>query len=135
MGDLLLVADLLLQPLQKFCGGDAVHLGVVELKGHRQGGAQPLLPVLAPDEEGVVVAPGVDIHRAVDLVPRQGRGADDHILLAQLKAFPALTDLSGELSIILRKLLQISGNGNVTPTSVSPFLPGRLLRGWPSLLL
>lgn len=52
MGDLFLVADLLLQPLQKFRGRDPVHLGVVELKGHRQGGTQPLLPVFAPDKKG-----------------------------------------------------------------------------------
>lgn len=75
MGDLFLVADLLLQPLQKFRGRDPVHLGVVELKGHRQGGTQPLLPVFAPDKKGGVIAPGVDIHCAVNLVPRQGGGA------------------------------------------------------------
>ena len=76
--------DFPLQPFQKFRRRDTVQLGVVKLKGQRQGGAQPLFPVLAPDEEGVVVAPGVDIHGAVDLIPRQGGGADHHVVLAQL---------------------------------------------------
>lgn len=39
------------------------HLCVVKLEGHRQGGAEPLFPVFAPDEEGIVVASGIDIHR------------------------------------------------------------------------
>ena len=51
-----------LEPLQKLRCRDAVQLGVVELEGHRQGGPQPLFPVLAPDEKGVVVAPLSLIH-------------------------------------------------------------------------
>lgn len=91
------VLDFPLQPLQKFRRRDAVQLGVVELKGYRQGGAQPLFPVLTPDEEWVVVTPGIDIHCAVDLIPCQGGGTDDHIVLAQLIALSALPDLPGEL--------------------------------------
>lgn len=88
--------DLLLEPLQKFRCRDAVHLGVVELEGHRQRGAQPLFPVFASDEEGIVVAPGVDIHCTVDLIPRQGGGADHHIVLAKLIALSVLLYPSGE---------------------------------------
>ena len=50
----------------------------------------------------------------VDLIPNQGGSADHHIVLAQLKALPALPDLSGELSVVLIELLQVGRNGNVT---------------------
>ena len=103
-----------LEPLQKLRRRDAVQLSVVELEGHRQGGPQPLFPVLAPDEEGVVVASGVDVHRAVDLVPRQGGGSDDHVVLAQFIALSALPDLPGERPVVPVKLLQVVGDGDVT---------------------
>ena len=71
-GEILKLTDLLLEALQKFRGRDSVHLGVVKLEGHRQGGVQPRFPIFAPNEEGIVVTSGVDVHRAVDLIPRQG---------------------------------------------------------------
>ena len=86
----------------------------MELERHRQSSTEPLFSVLAPDKEGVVVAAGIDIHRAVDLIPRQSRGADHHIVLARFIALPALVDLSGEFQVILIELLQVGRNGNVT---------------------
>ena len=91
------IRDFLIRSLSETGGHLASNLGVVELKGHRQGGAQPLFPVFAPDEEGIVVASGINVHRAVDLISRQGGGADDHIVLAQLIALSDLPDLPGEL--------------------------------------
>lgn len=131
--------DFLLEPLQKFRCRDAVHLGVVELEGHRQRGAQPLFPVFAPDEEGIVAASGVDVHRAVDLIPCQSRGADDRIVLTQLIALPALADLPGELpipvfqggyhtGILSRFLASVRGAGHSHPRFELPCRP-LLFRG------
>lgn len=72
--------DFALQPLPKFRRDDA-HL-VVNLEGHRQGGTQPLFPILSPDEEGVV-ATGVDVHCTVALIPHQSASADDYIVFLQ----------------------------------------------------
>ena len=72
-----------------------------------------------PHKKGVVVTPGVDVDRAVDLVPRQRGSADDHIVLTQFIALPALANLSGEFPIVLGKLLQIDGNGDVTSSDTA----------------
>ena len=64
--------DFRLQGVQEAGGFVAVHLRVVELEGDGERGLEERVAVLAPDEEGVVVNAGIDVHCAVYLTVGQG---------------------------------------------------------------
>lgn len=71
-------ADYSLQFVEEAGGMGAVHLGVVELEGDLEGRPEEVAFVAGPNKERIVEDAAVHADCAVDVVLRQGRGADDH---------------------------------------------------------
>ena len=90
----------------------AVHLGMMELEGDRQGRLEKTPFILAPDGERVIEDAAVHTHCTIDIILGQGRGADDHIF-RQVMVLAALPNLGGKGQIVPVELGQIRGKGNV----------------------
>ena len=104
--------DFLLQVFQKAAGMTAVHLGVVELEGDGEGGAEEAATVFPPNEEGVVVATGILVHDAVEFRLRQCRRAHNHAVFQRgPNARPG--SLGDQFEVIFLKLGEVVGVGNV----------------------
>ena len=113
--------DLGLQPVQKPGGFGAVHLGVVELEGQGQPGPEPFPAVAAPDQEGIVVDAGVDVHRAVDPMAGQSRSADHHIVIPQLKGAAGAADPAGQGQIVPVEADEAVRDGDVAGVDAAAF--------------
>ena len=91
----------------------AVHLGMMELEGDRQGRPEKAPFILAPDDERVIEDAAVHTHCSINVISGQGGGADDHIFL-QVVVLAALPNLGGKGQIVPVELGQILGKGNIT---------------------
>lgn len=49
-----------------------------------QGTFEKALFILPPDEKGIVVKAGIEIHSAINVILRKGRGADHHVFFRQV---------------------------------------------------
>ena len=90
----------------------AVHLGMMELEGDRQGRLEKAPFILAPDGERVIKDAAVHTHCTIDIILGQCRGADDHIF-RQVMVLAALPNLGGKGQIVPVELGQIRGKGNI----------------------
>lgn len=90
----------------------AVHLGMMELEGDRQGRLEKAPFILAPDGERVIEDAAVHTHCTINVILGQGGGADDHIFL-QVVVLAALPNLGGKGQIVPVELGQILGKGNI----------------------
>lgn len=104
-----------MQRFQEAGGVGTVHLGVVELEGDGECPLPEVPPVLAPDEEGVVVYAAVHAYCAVYLGLDEGGGADDHAV-GEVMVCAGLGDLAGQAQVVGIELLQVVGEGHVAGT-------------------
>ena len=58
----------------------AVHLGVVELEGDGESCLEEAALVLPPNEEGIVEDATIHADCTIDVILRQSRSADDHVV-------------------------------------------------------
>ena len=114
--------DFLLQILQKSAGMGAVHLGVMELEGNRQFVAEPLLPVSAPEQEGVVIDTAVHAYHAVNFRIHNGGGTDDHAVFRQIPVGAGFRHLSGIFQVFPVKSFRIIRIQNIAGTDFAGFV-------------
>ena len=106
--------QLLLQISQKPSAVFSVHLGVVKLEGQFQCGFQPVCFIFSPNQKRIIEAAGIEIDSSLDGKLGQGRGADDHIVLAGFIGMPSGSHPAGETAVTPIKGGQILMIWNVT---------------------
>ena len=114
--------DFPLEILQELSCVGAVHLGVVELEGDRQGIPEPMSAVSAPEQEGVVEDTAVHTNNAVNFSVHNGRSADDHGVFRQVTVLAALGHLGGVSQIVFVEFSQIIGIENVAGADFTGFV-------------
>ena len=85
--------DFSLQAFQEPARMRSVHLRMVKLERNRKDVSKELLPVPAPDQEGVVIDPAVHADGPVKFRFHNGRGADHHTVGGQIPVLTALRRL------------------------------------------
>lgn len=89
-----------------------VHLSVMEQEGGGEQAFEQMLSIPAPDEKGVVIEPGADVHGSIQFRLSQGGGADDHIRPSQIVRRTGILELPGQRQIIPFELFQLLVEGN-----------------------
>ena len=77
----------------------AIHLGMVELEGQFQCGLKQVCFIFHQDQKRVIETTGVEIDGPFDGRLGQGRGTDDHIVLAGFIRRSGGGHLAGEATI------------------------------------
>ena len=97
----------------------AVHLCMMELERDGKGDFSPLLAITAPHHHRIAELISVLVDNAIQFCLYHGRCADNHMVIEK-RTLAFSCCVCGQILVIVTKLLQIVGVGNVARVNATP---------------